>query len=151
METQSECDDDRSRACVGTGGHGPVGRAVGRDPGRSSPERGRATPAATSRRSGCGAIVTNAVVSGAEAAECADRPAAAVTDEHDAAPQRPAHVETGHRRGIDDVVPAPVYATGCGRTGCLLRMDTRLKALMVIATQMTAEISSSVRASRAVS
>jgi hypothetical protein len=41
------------------------------------------------------------------------------------------------------------YGAGCGRTGCLLKMDTRLKALMAIATQMTAEISSSVRTSRA--
>ncbi len=40
-------------------------------------------------------------------------------------------------------------ATAAARTGCLLRTETRLKALMLIATQITAEISSSVRASRA--
>lgn len=32
-----------------------------------------------------------------------------------------------------------------GRTGCRLRIDTRLKALMATATQITAEISPSVR------
>lgn len=43
----------------------------------------------------------------------------------------------------------PAHCCGIARTGCLLRMETRLKALMVIATQITAEISSSVRTSRA--
>lgn len=47
------------------------------------------------------------------------------------------------RRRHGDGVTEPL------RTGCLLRTETRLKALMLIATQTTAEISSSDRTLRA--
>ncbi len=43
----------------------------------------------------------------------------------------------------------PVYTPGAGRTGCLLMIDTRLNELIAIATQIAADISSSVSTSRA--
>ncbi|CAM5559226.1 hypothetical protein SHIRM173S_08436 [Streptomyces hirsutus] len=43
----------------------------------------------------------------------------------------------------------PAGAAARLRTGCLLRTETRLKAFMVIATQITAEISSSDSTERA--
>jgi len=42
------------------------------------------------------------------------------------------------------------HCLGTPRTGCLLMMETRLKALMVRATQITADVSSSDRTRRAV-